>query len=598
MSQETFVLLDDSLGRGAGSWLFEAPVEIVRCDRPEEAEAALSRIAEAGTRGLYGAGFLSYELGYLMEPKLAPLIPPDRQLPLIWFGLFDQPRALDPAAAGHWIEERSDGDDFRLDDLRSSAGRPDYLAAVARVKDYIAAGDVYQINLTFKYLFGFAGDPLAFYASLRRRQRVAHGGVVATDDFRVLSLSPELFLQIRDGVAEARPMKGTAARGASPEDDTALRAWLQGDEKSRAENLMIVDLLRNDLGRVAEIGSVRVTDLFTVESYPTLHQMTSGITARLRSGVGLAELARGLFPCGSITGAPKVRAMEIIRELEPEPRGVYTGAIGMVAPNGDAVFNVAIRTVVLDADGHGEMGVGSGIVQDSDPGAEWEECRLKARFLTEQRASFDLIETLRWQRGQGYYLLRRHLDRLAESAAYFGYPCDRQEVRRRLAAEAEAFGGETAVRVRLLLDEDGRIGIEFRPMEMPGPETVLGFVIADRRVQSDDPFVYHKTTCRALYDGEFERLRAATGCAEVVFVNEHGELTEGSRTNLFVERDGVLLTPPVRCGLLNGTLRRELIESADPAVEERVLRPRDLEAADRIFLGNSVRGLMPARRLA
>ncbi|MEE8227083.1 MAG: chorismate-binding protein, partial [Kiloniellales bacterium] len=328
-----FVLLDDSLGLEGRCRLFEAPVEVVRCDRPEDAPAALARVADAARRGLYAAGFLSYELGYLLEPKLAPLLPAQRCQPLIWFGLFDEPQELDPAGAGRWVEERQAGG-YRVDDLRLSVDRRDYLAAAGRVKDYIAAGDVYQINLTFKYLFGFSGDPLALYAALRRRQRVAYGAMVSAQDFQVLSLSPELFLRVREGVAEARPMKGTAARGASPDDDAAQRAWLRHDEKSRAENLMIVDLLRNDLGRVAEIGSVKVTDLFTVESYPTLYQMTSGISARLRPGVGLAELAQGLFPCGSVTGAPKMRAMEIIRELEPAPRGIYTGAIGMVAPNG------------------------------------------------------------------------------------------------------------------------------------------------------------------------------------------------------------------------------------------------------------------------
>jgi len=481
--------------------------------------------------------------------------------------------------------------------LRWSLDREAYIAAAGRVKDYIAAGDVYQINLTLKGRFDFDGDPMVLYQDLRRRQRVAHGALVVAPDFQVLSLSPELFLRIEDGKAEARPMKGTVARGASPEEDAVLRGWLRNDVKSRAENLMIVDLLRNDLGRVAEIGSVRVSDLFTVESYPTLHQMTSGITARLRADVGLAEIAHGLFPCGSITGAPKMRAMEIIRELEPEARGVYTGAVGMLAPNGDALFNVAIRTVLLDERG-GELGIGSGIVQDSDLQVEWEECLLKARFLTDEREPFQLIETLRWERGRGYYLLDHHLDRITRSAAYFGYPCDPGAVRRRLAQEAERFTDEMAMRVRLLLDDDGAVTVESRPVEIPGSDHVLTFVISEQRVESGDPFYYHKTTRRELYDGEFARLQAATGCGEVVFLNERGEVTEGSRTNLFVERDGVLLTPPLRSGLLDGTLRRDMIENPSLTVEERVLTLTDLDTAERIYLGNSVRGLMQARRLA
>ena len=593
---EAFVLLDDSLRRDGRCWLFERPLEVVRCDRPEEVEAALARLAAAGAKGLYGAGFLSYELGYLMEPKLAPLLPAERAQPLLWFGLFDAPREFDAAAAGRWLEARA-AHGYRLGALRWSLGQDAYLAAARRVKEYIAAGDVYQINLTLKCLFDFTGDPVAFYQALRRRQRVAHGALVVAPDFQVLSLSPELFLRIEDGRAAARPMKGTAPRGASPEEDAALGEWLQGDVKSRAENLMIVDLLRNDLGRVAEIGSVEVTDLFTVESYPTLHQMTSGITARLRADVGLAEIAHGLFPCGSITGAPKVRAMEIIRELEPAARGVYTGAIGMLAPGGDALFNVAIRTVFLDGRGGGQLGVGSGIVQDSDLLVEWEECLLKARFLTDEREPFQLIETLRWDEGRGYYLLDRHLDRLSRSAAYFGYPCDVEAVRAQLSRAAAGFT-TVAMRVRLLLDEDGRMTLDSRPMDWPRADQALTFVISALRVDSSDPFVYHKTTRRDLFDREFERHRKATGCDEVVFLNERGEVTEGSRTNLFVERRGVLLTPPVRCGLLAGTLRQDIIEESSLTVEERVLTLADLEAAERIYLGNSVRGLMPARRLA
>ena len=595
-----FVLLDDSLTPGGRCLLFEAPVEVVRCEEPAEAEAALARVATAGARGLYAAGFLSYELGYLMEDRLAALLPRERRCPLLWFGLFDTPREMDREAAGAWVRTRSEGG-YRLENLTLSMDRDGYLPAARRVKDYIAAGDVYQINLTFKCEFNFSGDLFALYDELRRRQRVRHGALIAAPDFSVLSLSPELFLHVRGGRAEVRPMKGTAPRGADPEADAALGAWLAEDEKSRAENLMIVDLLRNDLGRVAEIGSVKVSDLFTVESYPTLHQMTSGITARLRPGVGLPELARGLFPCGSVTGAPKVRAMEIIRELEPAPRGVYTGAVGFLGPDGEVAFNVAIRTLVLDADGRGEMGVGSGIVQDSDPEAEFEECLLKARFLTEDRAAFRLIETLRWRPEEGYYLLGRHLARLSASAAYFGFPCDPDEAERRLRTRAEEFDAAGPMRVRLLLDGEGAIEIAAVPLEASEASEerpALGFVLAEWRVDSRDPFFYHKTTRREVYEGELARLREETGCDEVVFLNERGELTEGSFTNLFVERDGRLLTPPVSCGLLDGTLRRELIEDPGTQVEERVLHPEDLAAAERIYLGNSVRGLVPARRIA
>ena len=588
-----FILLDDSLSPAGRCLLFEEPVEIIRCDEPGGAQAALQAVAEAGARGLHAAGFLSYELGYLLEPRLAPLLPAQRSQPLIWMGLFGPPRELDAHAARREIENRA-GSGHRLDNLRLSIGRDEYLRLLARVKDYIAAGDVYQINLTFKYLFDLDGDPLSLYAELRRKQRVAHGAFLRAPEFDILSLSPELFLAVTDGRALAKPMKGTAPRAADPAQDEAMKDWLRGDEKSRAENLMIVDLLRNDLSRVAATGSVAVPALFSVETYPSLHQMTSSVTARLRPGTGVRELIASLFPCGSITGAPKVRAMEIIRELEAAPRGVYTGAIGMIAPDGEVNFNVAIRTAFLDRGGRGEMGIGSGVVYDSDPAAEFEECLLKARFLTEPYEPFQLIETLRWTRAEGYFLLEEHLARLAASAAYFGFRCDPAAVRQALAKRTSTFESP-ARRVRLLLDEDGGIEIGALPFELPAPGAVLRYAVSQRSVDAGDPHRYHKTTRRELLDGELARLKAETGCDEVIFANGHGELTEGSYTNLFVERGGRLFTPPIASGLLDGTLRRSLF--ADPATDivEEVLRPEDLARADAVYLGNSLRGLLRAQ---
>lgn len=592
-----FVLLDDRLSAGPASVLFEDPVEIIRCDSPDEAEAALARLAGGLGRGLTAAGFLSYELGYLFEPRLANLLPREREQPLIWMGLFARPRYLDGAATDRFLAEHCRGR-HRIGPLRLSLDRRAYLEALAKVTDYIAAGDVYQINLTFKYLFDVTGDPLSLYRELRRKQRVAHGALIHAGDFDVLSLSPELFLRVRDGAVLAKPMKGTAPRRPTGDADAAERAWLHHDAKSRAENLMIVDLLRNDLGRVAEIGSLAVPELFTVETYRTVHQMTSSITGRLRPGVSVPELLRSLFPCGSVTGAPKVRAMEIIRELEQTPRGVYTGAVGRFGPDGEVALNVAIRTLMLrrngrDGDWRGEMGIGSGIVYDSDPATEFEECLLKGHFLSEPFQPFRLIETMRWSPAGGYDLLERHLDRLAASAAHFGYPCDLAGTRDALEAKTGTFGnGDT--RVRLTLGEDGDIGIESAPLPPSNPETVLRYAVSDRPIDRASPFFYHKTTQRAFYEDELARLGAATGCDEVILVNDRGELTEGTWTNLFVERGGRLLTPPLACGLLDGTLRRDLLERAGTTVEERALSPDDLHGAERVYLGNSVRGLMRA----
>jgi para-aminobenzoate synthetase/4-amino-4-deoxychorismate lyase len=592
MTASPYVLLDDSLTPGGRSLLYTEPERVVVASSPEEVEAALDEVSAGLARGLHAAGFFSYELGYCLEPKLRGLLPKNRRVPLFWIGLFRAPRALDDAATRAWLDSHGGTERAKISDLTLSWTREQYISAFDKVEDYISAGDVYQINLTLKYRFAFEGDPVALYAALRRKQRVAYGALIRTGKHDVLSLSPELFFRREAKHMSTRPMKGTAPRGRTPREDARLKTWLAMDEKQRAENLMIVDLLRNDLGRVAKIGSVEVTDLFTVETYRSVHQMTSGISAELRSDMGLKDMLRALFPCGSVTGAPKVRAIEIIEELEADPRGVYTGAIGHIAPSGDAQFNVAIRTVVLDASG-GEMGIGSGIVADSKADAEFEECLLKAQFLTRPDAPFSLIETIRYEKGKGLHLLERHLARLQSSAAYFGYPFSREKTLAALDAEAARAPTPVAM-VRLLLAEDGTITVTSTPIELPTKSTVWRFVISDQRLDEKDPFFYHKTTRRQFYDREMERQKALTGCDEVVFLNKKGELTEGTRTNLFIEIDGRLFTPAFTCGLLPGTLRDELLDLPRAAASEAILTPQDLLAADRVYLGNSVRGLVRA----
>ncbi|XSG82720.1 MAG: aminodeoxychorismate synthase component I [Methyloligella sp. ZOD6] len=592
MTDSPFVLLDDSLRPGGVSLLFEEPLQVVVCHDPEEVEEKLVAVEQGLKRGLYAAGFFAYELGYCLEPKLAGLMPPERAQPLFWIGLYRAPKRFDDRETKAWLARKGGEGEPDVSDLELSWTKAAYLDAFEKVKDYIAAGDVYQINLTLKYFFRYGGDPVALYQTLRRKQRVSYGGLIGTPDFHCLSLSPELFFK-REGTAlSTRPMKGTAPRGRTPREDARLKTWLAVDEKQRAENLMIVDLLRNDLGRLAKIGSVEVTDLFTVETYRTVHQMTSGIRAEMRSDMGLREMLKALFPSGSVTGAPKVRAMEIIRELEALPRGVYTGAVGTIAPNGDAEFNVAIRTLMLE-DGKGEMGIGSGVVADSKGEAEYEECLLKGEFLTKPAQNFDLIETIRWEREGGFYLLDRHLNRLQASAQHFGYPYDREAVKAALAAETRALQGETYM-VRLLLGEDGAIAVTAKEIALPGKDTVWTFAVSDRRVDEKDPFFFHKTTRRAFYDEALAEAQEATGCDEVIFLNSKGELTEGTRTNLFIEKDGRLYTPAVACGLLPGTLREEMIDLPRVEASEAILILEDLHRADRIYLGNSVRGLIRA----
>lgn len=612
---DDFVFLETTRGGGENhlSYLFLKPVVRLQCRVEDDPVRYLEGLQAHVEQGYYLAGWLAYEFAYRLEPVLSDLTRVGGQGVVADFGVYRPPLVYDhltglfsggvgfPSAAAPVFASPG----YRIDNLRFSQDRDEYLAKVARIKEYIGAGDTYQVNYTLKLLFDFAGHPGALYEILRRNQSVAYGAFLKSGSRQILSFSPELFFRKQGRECVVRPMKGTGRRGATLEEDLLAGKRLADDPKNRSENVMIVDLLRNDLGRICEAGTVETASLFDVETYETLHQLTSTIRGRLRPEVSLARLFQALFPCGSVTGAPKIRTMEIIRELEGGDRGVYTGAIGFIGPDGSGAFNVPIRTVLLDGGG-GEMGIGSGIVNDSDAESEWLECRLKAKFLQEPAEEFQLIETLLWRPGQGYYLLDLHLDRLQNSATYWGVPFQPELVRRQLA---EATGDSTnCLRIRLLLYKDGRVTVGVKICEPPQlllatieaekeyvPLVLLSKVVTD----PDDPFLYHKTTRRQIYDRERERV-AAKGCFEVLFVNSRGELTEGSFTNIFIRRGKELLTPPLTSGLLDGVLRRALLTGMIPlpaglTIREAILRPADLEGAEAILVGNSVRGL---RRVA
>lgn len=563
---EPFVLLDDARPGGQAT-LFTGLGEIVETRGHDEVRACLERL-----RGRSAAGFLSYEAGLALEDRLAPLrIPPTEDSPpLLWFGLFERSEAVDvesllPDGRGAWAGA-----------ARPLISRAEYETALSAVKTHIEAGDIYQANLTFAASVSTAGHPLALYAALRRQARAGHGGIVFTGAHWILSLSPELFFTLEAGRVTARPMKGTAPRDADP-------ILFAADPKQRAENLMIVDLLRNDLSRVASTGSVEVPALFAVETYPTLLQMTSTVTATLEDGLGPVDLLAAIFPCGSITGAPKIRAMEIIAGLESAPRGPYCGAIGRLAPDGDAAFNVAIRTLVLKAgERMARLGLGSAIVADSDSGDEWRECLAKGKFVATAR-SFDLIETMRFDPVDGVADLDRHLARMKASAEALDFRFDRHEARNDLQAATFRAGPS---RIRLALSRRGCMAIELTPLPDP-PEEPVAVALAALPVDAGDFRLRHKTSDRAFYD----EARAASGAFEILFTDPGGFLTEGSFTSLFVERDGMLLTPPLARGVLPGILRGRLIDEG--RTKEADLRAEDL--ADGFLIGNALRGLVRAR---
>jgi len=590
---EHFVLLDNSSGDGGRSLLFLDPVEVIETDDPVEIAAAITRLETALKNGFHLAGYLAYELGYVLEPKLSALMPNHRRVPLLWFGVYRQPLEMTSKEVADWLDTHTLSHSYAFTNVSLAWDKTSYVQRFDRVAEKIRAGDIYQLNLTFKARFDLSGSPLAFYRDMRQRQRVAYGAIVDTGNATVLSASPELFIEQHERVIETRPMKGTAPRAGRLDEDAEQRRRLSTDVKQRAENLMIVDLMRNDLGRISETGSVSVTDLFTVETFRTLHQMTSGVKATLKTDIGLYEILKAIFPPGSVTGAPKIRAMELIHAYEDEARGVYCGAIGTLSPSGDALFNVAIRTPVVFRDGSGEMGIGSGVVYDSEGAKEYDECLLKLKFLTDPPKSFELIETLLYDADNGYILLDRHTERLGASATYFGFPFDPGKVRAELDAAIAARRGER-LRVRLLLAEDGRITVTSVP-QPPPTGAPMRFVVSPTPLKSSDPFLYHKTTRRELYDSEWQQFHDTRGADEVIYLNEAGELTEGSRTTIFIERDGVLLTPRLDAGLLPGTLRADLLASG--RAREARLTLADLESADAIYLGNSVRGLVPAEPL-
>ncbi|MDZ7642257.1 MAG: aminodeoxychorismate synthase component I [Desulfurivibrio sp.] len=614
------------------SLLFLNPRGLLRLESDAEPADFFAATDRELNRGHYLAGWFAYELGYLLEPRLRPLLPANAG-PLAVLGIFSRPLIYNhlrgewegaghtphsapppaPAATAPHAPGMADaateqptspqsGEQGDRLPSRSSVQRQQYCRHIEKIRRYIAAGDTYQVNYTLKQYLPCQQDAATLYRSLRRNQRVCYAGLLKLAGNTVLSFSPELFFRKQGKQCRVRPMKGTSRRGLTPEEDSRRATALQQDSKNRSENVMIVDLLRNDLGRLCQPGSVQTSSLFDIESYETLHQMTSTIHGELRPGLSTAAIFQALFPCGSVTGAPKIRTMEIIRELETEPRGVYTGALGFMAPDGEMVFNVPIRTVTLEAPGQAVLGIGSGIVYDSKPEQEWRECILKGDFLSRPTPPMLLIETLLWQPGRGYRLLELHLERLLASAATLGFYAEEREIRQLLASRQTAF--QQPQRVRLTLAKDGELNLEATEFQAAGPfdwrelPATTGELprirLSQQSIDPDQPLLYHKTSHRQLYDRERQAALAA-GCCEVLFTNTRGELTEGAISNLFIRRAGRLLTPPLHAGLLNGVLRRHLLAQGEPPLHEEQLHPTELATAEAIYIGNALRGLTRVR---
>ncbi|MEO1083521.1 MAG: chorismate-binding protein, partial [Acidobacteriota bacterium] len=578
------------------AWLvFDGPREVLAAHRLDEVHQVLGAVDDALRRGQHAAGFLSYESAPALDPTLDAHPPGDGAPPLAWFLCGPPPRVaadladagfdlpgLDPAGADLSGTDPSASDRVAELPWRPLLDRDEHARAVEHIRALIAAGNTYQVNFTFPLETPFTGDPRRLFRHLWRAQAAPYSSYIDAGRWALCSASPELFFRQDGPHLLARPMKGTSRRGRFPAEDDIRRSELHST-KNRAENLMITDMTRNDLGRLAEPGSVVVEKLFAEETFTTVHQLISEVSAR--TDAAPLDVLRTLFPCASITGAPKKRTTEIIRQLEKGPRGVYTGAVGWIAPDRRAEFSVAIRTAVVDrAAGRARYGVGGGIVWDSEPALEYDECRAKALVLaTSPARGFELLETLQWRPRRGFVRLTGHLDRLGASAAYFEFPFDRPSTVAALEARAEAWPRERH-RVRLRLDDTGELHVDAGPWPCAGRK-VWRLAVDDRPVDERQPLLFHKTTDRRLYDGARAR---HPGADEVILWNRHGRLTEGTRSNLVLRLDDEWLTPPLGDGVLPGVYRQLLLERG--RIREQPLDLGALERADAIFAINSLRG--------
>jgi para-aminobenzoate synthetase/4-amino-4-deoxychorismate lyase len=609
VANECFALLDDSTAtdQDRRSRLYSGHTGTLLCRHPSELHALWEQTQRALQSGQHAVALFSYELGAQMHD----IEPSSAASAISQVLLFDRSERLSAAQVTAWLDGREQSAQSAnapgqrpagIANVRASVDEAEFVAAIGRIHAYIEAGDTYQVNYTYRLTFDAYGGLSALYAKLRARQPVPYGALIALPDGgAVLSLSPELFVRHAQGELTVRPMKGTAAATGDAAQDAVRAAQLASDPKNRAENVMIVDLLRNDLGRIAVPGSVQVPRLFDVERYNSVLQMTSTAQAHVREDVPLAGIFAALFPCGSITGAPKRRTMQIIRELEPLPRGFYTGAIGWFdAPAGsgrvaDFCLSVPIRTLALQAPGSdglraGEIGVGAGIVHDSIATEEFAECRLKARFLTGLPSEFELFETLYATRDQGCRHLELHLNRLRSSAAYFGFPWREAEVRNLLRETCVSLP-PGAHRVRIALDQAGLCKVQsgqLAPLAVP-----VKLLLSHQPTVASDLFLRHKTTVRERYDAAW-RAAEAQGAFDMLFANAKGELTEGARSNVFVKLHGRWYTPPLSAGVLPGVMRTVLL--ADPLWDatERRLTFDDLRAAEEVVVCNALRGALRA----
>ena len=580
-----------SFYEGSISFLFSNPSKIITAKSSDDINKSLMEIDKNIAKGLSGFGIISYEAGYAFEKKLLQYLPKEQDN-LVQFYFFDDKNVKQINSDEIKFNFLQDQNSFEISDFQINTSKEKYTRDVERIKKYIEEGDTYQVNYTVKGKFKFAGDIISCIKLLIFNQSARYTAIINSGEELIISLSPELFFEIKGNKIIAKPMKGTISRSLTDASDSLAKYELANSEKDKAENLMIVDLLRNDLGKISDFGKVKVNELFIIEKYETLYQMISEVEAYKRQEITLGKIIENIFPCGSITGAPKIRTMEIIHSLEMEKRGIYTGAIGLILKD-NIVFNVAIRTIVLNPkEGKGEIGIGSGIVWDSDSEKEYNETLLKCSFLLKPDPYFELFETMLIENTK-VFLLDEHLERLKLSADYFLFKFDEKRILKELSDKMKNIEPQSKYRLKLKINKWGDIDITIS--EFKEEEKDFYAIISTKTISSTNRFQYFKTTKRKPYDEEYN-FYSSKGFFDVIFINEKNQVAEGAITNIFINKGGMWYTPPVSCGILAGVYRKYWLHT-ELNINEEILFKDDLLIADEIVLTNSLRGKVKMKRL-
>jgi para-aminobenzoate synthetase/4-amino-4-deoxychorismate lyase len=568
------------------SFLFLKPKEIVTIKSLRNLDVKLNRINDLIGDGFVGYSLMNYEAGYLFENSLNKFLP--RNEKLIQFFFYDN-KNVQPIKSNKILFDSFEK--YKIKNFKLNTSKNEFTKSITKIKFYIEEGDTYQINYTIKGKFNFEGSYSGLFSNLVFNQSAQYIAVINNNGKIIISLSPELFFEIRERSIYSKPMKGTEKRGIDHSKDELIKYELERSEKNRAENVMIVDLIRNDLGRISEYGSVKVKNLFAVEKYESISQMVSTIESKLKKNIRLTDVIKNIFPCGSITGAPKIRTMEIINDLEKEQRGIYTGSIGLIRKN-KMTFNVPIRTLTIDKKSNkGEIGLGSGVVWDSVAKEEYEETKLKGKFLTEPVKLFEIIETMLVE-NKKIFLLDDHLDRMQKAAEYFIFVFDRDKISKKLNLIIKNLDNQK-YRLKLTLDKWGKLNNSISQIVFD--DTEIKVIMSEKVIDSQNKFQYFKTTNRKLYDGEYKKY-SKWGYFDVIFLNEKNEIAEGAITNIFVYKNKQVFTPPLAAGILSGVYRKHFIKN-NSIVRERPVYLQDLLQADKIVLTNSVRSEVVVNKL-